>query len=93
MHESADDLIFDRPEEVALDRFIGGFAIELRREAVRKLLAGNDTGCFTLDAYREAYRREWPSRAELPSIEVAEMHLRGLFDMVKEVRPGVWAAV
>lgn len=71
----------------------------LREDVVRKLLAGNDTQCFTTEQYKKAYREHSDKvfRVKIPDrldwLDVtAEMHLRGLSDIITEIRPGVWAA-
>ncbi len=77
-------------------RFAAWMQRLLRESAVKRLLAGNDTGCFTTEQYQRAYDAEtaevfktglvlpWPDGA-------AEKHLRSLADLIREVRPGVWS--
>ena len=71
-----------------------------REHTVNALLSGNDTGCFTEDQYREEYimANSWNRLGEdimrkLWTPDRSAMHLRSLPDLVREVRPGVWAAV
>lgn len=76
-----------------LDQVMAGFVRSLREDCVKKLLAGNDAGCFSTEQYKEFYQKStWGSNALPMTNDVAEMHLRGLPELVREVRPGVWAA-
>jgi hypothetical protein len=62
----------------------------LRQEVVVGVLRAVDSPCFTTEEYCNEYRKHWPppNGFEL-KMEVAEMHLRGLAELV-EVSPGVW---
>lgn len=80
--------------EIDIEALFHRVGARQRADAVRSLLVGNDTGCFTLDQYRRAYERisgydssVWPI-----SDDLATRHLRAT-GLVREVRPGVWAAI
>ena len=69
-----------------------------RRKTVAALLAGNDTGCFTVQQYAEAYHRichrDDPYHKDdviRCLTTVAPQHLRSVG--MKEVKPDVWASV
>jgi hypothetical protein len=77
-----------------MDSIMGCMAMSMRRDAVRSLLAGNDTQAFTLEQYKNAYEKEWGPSRRFPEVritdECAVMHLRSLGNL-REVSPGVWA--
>lgn len=78
-------------------------ALSMRHRAIRKLLAGNDTACFTTEQYREAFHANYADASELTQkamrrvvdYDLARVHLvgEGKFrpSPVREVRPDVWA--
>ncbi len=84
---------------------VGSIARAFRQGTVEALLAGNDTGCFTTEQYAAEYiRQDHCSLGDSPERRVrekdwwvkhhlAEKHLRSLPDLVREVKPGVWAAI
>jgi hypothetical protein len=81
-------------------RFIGMLARAARSEIAHMLLSGNDTGCFTTEQYRIAYERKnlrhLFSKDKLPLLwqyVSPEDALRSIPGVVREVGPGVWAAV
>jgi hypothetical protein len=79
-----------------MDEIMGMFAMDTRCRAVRKLLSGNDTNCFTTEQYIEVYGRDEDRMfAKTPSqrisLELAVKHLQST-GLVREVSPGVWAA-
>ena len=79
-----------------MEQLMGEYALHCRRRAVKSLLVGNDTQCFTTQQYIERYVKQCHKEdnqyrkgfVELVT-DVAEMHLRSV-GMV-EVKPGVWA--
>ncbi len=76
------------------EKFGAWLARTTRCDIISALLAGNDTQCFTTDDYRRRYTKRWITDMRLNyelSTELAEMHLRICRDVVREVRPGVWA--
>lgn len=74
--------------------FVGWMARAIREGVVSDLLAGNDAQCFTTNQYAEAYRKGSFASDLIPlTTELAEIHLRSLPDLVREVRPGIWAPV
>jgi hypothetical protein len=93
-----DDAFGDRldPEDFA---FCMMMAKTLRLGAAESLLAGNDVGCFSTEQYQKAYDRQ-AAKAGCPArlacqwrLGLVEMHLRSIPELVREVRPGVWASV
>lgn len=68
--------------------------LQERRKVIRHLLTGNDVGCFTTEQYMDAWykivdhgkgtRIMWP--------ELAVRHLQTAPHLVREVKPGLWAA-
>ena len=82
-------------DRLDIEQLLGRLSMELRHDAVRSLLAGNDTtGCFTVEAYQHQYGLEWERGAGGPiktgpiSRECAEMQLRSVG--CREVKPGIW---
>lgn len=79
-----------------VSRWLGELSQNIRCRAVRRLLAGNDTGCFTTEQYQAAYARESISSFGVGEYRwgdgLAEMHLQGT-GLVREVSSGVWAAL
>jgi len=75
-----------------IDFVVGFIAMSIRVAVVQKLLAGNDSCCFTTDQYKAAYREHvgWDTCWTYKS---AEAHLRSVSELVNEVRPGLWMAV
>ena len=88
---------------VTMDELFGMLAMHVRRKVVAALLAGNDTQCFTTEQYKAEYERQQPmpagyGRSDVywrldPTGDLARKHLLSLAELVREVRPGVWAAV
>lgn len=85
------------PDERALVRRIQRI---VRAGAARFLLAGNDAGCFTTAQYAEHYPRHLVRKFGVPEgamrrfagTDWAERFLLSIPHVVREVRPGVWAA-
>ncbi len=84
--------------------FWQGFFRPFRMKAVRSLLVGNDTQCFTTEQYRQAYMTCNPlperekillciPREELFTAAGARKHLTALFDVVREVQSNLWTMV
>lgn len=75
----------------------------MRRETVRRLLAGNDTCCFTTEQFKAyfvaVHNRKFPSSGEtvermdrIHTEQWGRNFLATLPDLVAEVRTDVWAA-
>ncbi len=87
--------------DVDVDSLMGLLSLDIRRRVVASLLAGNDAGCFSTEQYKAEYERQqpMPKGYERPGIywkldpetDLARVHLLST-GMVREVRPGVWAA-
>jgi hypothetical protein len=79
-----------------VSKLLGELSQDIRCRAVRSLLAGNDTGCFTTEQYQAAYSRESNRAFGVGEYRwcdgLADMHLRGT-KLVREVSPGVWAGL
>lgn len=86
------------------EEFWRAFFRPYRADSVNALLTGNDTQCFTTEQYRRTYIERNPVSArqaellripfdQLFGIEQARKHLLSMPDLVREVRPDVWAAV
>jgi hypothetical protein len=103
----ADDDELDDADYFVADLLFQAIGKPRREAAIRGLLAGNDTQCFTTEAYRVAYDRlsreeherrvrdyGWLSKFIPLAWEpgLAEMHLR-TSGLVREVSPAVWAPV
>lgn len=91
-------------EEV--DDWWRSFWRKIRLGVVRSLLAGNDTQCFTTQQYTDMYHKrchsnkDWEIMKEMPGIladwesgRVSRNHLESLSDVVREVKPNVWAPI
>ena len=76
---------------VGWNRFMGPIIREIRVGLVRKLLAGNDTQCFSTEQYRESYSKStWGNGVErMIDHGLARAHLLGLPDVVEELKPDV----
>lgn len=77
--------------------FVAALARADRQAVVESLLAGNDSGCFTTEMYRQAkhgqYKRvaPWATRApEIVTVELCRTHLLSMPDLVREVAPDEW---
>lgn len=64
----------------------------VRMDTVKRLMADNDPGGFTLEQYAKAYEGEWNTTTVPMTTELAQRKLRWLEERgeVREVRPGVW---
>ena len=81
-------------EPLDIDRLMKQLEMSNCRKAVRALLAGNDTRCFTGAQYAREYARQhrleeaymdgWRKYLE----KLAPMHLRSVG--CEEIKPGVW---
>lgn len=83
-------------DEADMNRFFKRLALSTRVSVARKLLSGNDTGCFSTEQYRIAYEAQTPmggiTSEQLWFYITPESHLRSIPQAVREVAPGVWAA-
>lgn len=77
--------------------FVSLLARADRQSVVESLLAGNDSGCFTTEMYRQAkigqHKRigpeaRFPEKVITP--ERCRGHLQSLPDVVREVAPDEW---
>ena len=91
----------DRMKARMRDPTIAKIARAFRQGAVEALLASNDTQCFTVEQYKDAYDKQWEKdgvpRVQIPRDllwrdGIAEAHLQSLPDLVREIREGKRAA-
>ena len=87
-------------EPLDVDKLMKLLSLKIRKDAIKALLAGNDTQCFTTQQYREAYCRQGCMNGTTPDFfdrvighDWARNNLKELPSLVKEVKPDVWAAV
>ncbi len=83
-------------QDLDIDALLHELSMQLRRKVVKSLLAGNDTCCFTVEQYVTAWQQivdkgKPPLPLGWPGLAVR--HLGSLPHQVREVRPGVWAAI
>lgn len=90
--QQADDGI----SESEITRYFALAAQAMRAEIACRLLAGNDTGCFSTEQYRQAYESRYPiagvTSEQLWAYITPDSHLRSIPQAVREVAPGIWAA-
>jgi hypothetical protein len=96
--EAEDELTPEEREQDAKDAAWFGRVVVLpiRRDIVRALLAGNDTGCFSTEQYQTAYLKHTREKLNFTSLPYLEdwgaKHLQST-GLVHEVAPGVWVAI
>jgi len=75
--------------DAELNRLMGQVAMQIRRETVDSLLAGNDLCCCSTQQYLDRYIRDHvKSRITMMDLPLARMHLISL--RMTEVKPDVW---
>ena len=84
-------------DTIDLDSLIEQLHISLRERTIRGLLVGNDTGCFTVEQYTDAYLKHQKVDDQYKDgfrrwflSGLAERHLNGS-PSVQAVKPGVWS--
>jgi len=84
-------------DDLDLDELIKQLHVSLRERTIRRLLAGNDTGCFTVEQYTDSYLTHQRIDEQYKAgfrrwflSGLAERHLNES-PSVREVKPGVWA--
>lgn len=97
MPDESDDALFEADDWFV--QMLGDTALDLRRRAVSKLLAGNDTQCFSEEQYMQVYKeltdKVFNCTIDTPTLFTHQgvvMHLEST-KMVRQVKPGIWVAV
>lgn len=83
----------EEPKLDAADLYFIGLLKRMARDMVRGMLRGNDAQCFSTEQYQAVYRKQWPPPAGCDglSLKNARSHLEEMPDIVREVKPDVWA--
>ena len=84
---------------IDIDQLLGQLCTEQHQKCIDSLLAGNDTGCFTIQQYAERYHnlhhkdtdRQYHEGWVKFLADVSPRHLRRLG--CTEVKPGVWTSI
>lgn len=86
-------------ERLELNKVLQEFALEMRRKVVRRLMEGNDTGCFNTEQYMEMYAEiHTPPMIGINARDFynkvvgegwGRVHLESLKE-VQEVRRNIW---